>query len=173
MHLQRCMLHFRFPIGTRRLAIEAHDHPAVGKSAREFAKTEGKQPWVAGGYCLLCGKQAHTSHFSSKVHFLRIGFGSAMPNGYAFDAHCQRCGVWARCHRRHEEDVLYWPGVFCEMCLDWIVEDCHDRERQAEVARIASRARCIARAPHLKNLIAVPEILRLVAHMASDKAWIW
>ena len=97
-----------------------------------------------------------------------------MPNGYAFDAHCNRCGVWAPCHRRHEEDYLHWHGVFCEPCEDWIWEWEDDRERQAEFARLAARLRCVASAPHfLTDTLAVPEVARLVAHMASDNFRIW
>ena len=49
--------------------IADHEHPAFGKSAFEFARTEQGQPWVTNdGKCLLCDKSALPNHCASVGH---------------------------------------------------------------------------------------------------------
>ena len=52
--------------------IDLHEHPAFGKSAFEFARTEARQPWVACGICLLCGKDAQASHCACERHAKKL-----------------------------------------------------------------------------------------------------
>ena len=53
--------------------IADHEHPAFGKSAYQFARTEQGQPWVTNdGKCLLCNKNAPWNHFSGMGHASKL-----------------------------------------------------------------------------------------------------
>ena len=128
--------------------------------------------------CVMAMTTVHTcqSHplaiLDQRFQTVQLERAEAMPNGYSVDAYCNYCGVWAPCHRRSDEDYMYWIGLFCDACMDWIDDNdelwMRHRLLQAAQWRLVCRARCATRGHCLIQLLETDGVAELIAEMVVD-----
>ena len=95
-----------------------------------------------------------------------------MPNGYPADDYCDYCGEWAPCHRRNEEDYVYWIGMYCDECLDWIDDDDELWRKhwllEAAQWNFTWRVRCATSEHCLIRLFQTDEVAKHIAQMIVE-----
>ena len=95
-----------------------------------------------------------------------------MPNGYAIHTVCQHCERWGTCHERVWWHYIRWPGVYCDLCMDWIVDDDAKWGKhclvRAEQWTYRCRTQCVRRCHNLKAIFAMHELCYLIVELIVD-----